>query len=45
MIQELRDISYEEQLTEWGLTILETRWLRGNQTHVFKILNGHEHFL
>ena len=29
-------------LKECGLTILETRRLRGDQTEVFKILNGYE---
>ena len=40
MIPELRDLSYEERLTECGLTTLETRRLRGDQIEVFKILNG-----
>ena len=31
IIQELRDLSYEERLTECGLTTLETRRLRGDQ--------------
>ena len=39
MIQELRDLSYEERLKECGLT-LETRRLRGDQIEVFK--NGYE---
>ena len=30
-------------MTECGLTTLETRRLRGDQTEVFKILNRHEH--
>ena len=42
MIPELRDLSYEERLKECGLTTLETRWLRGDQIEVFKILNGYE---
>ena len=42
MIPELRDLSYEERLKECGLTTLETRWLRGDQIEIFKILNGHE---
>ena len=29
-------------MKENGLTTLETRWLRGDQIEVFKILNGHE---
>ena len=41
-IPEMRDISYEERLTECGLTTLETRRLRGDQIEVFKILNGYE---
>ena len=31
IIPELRHLSYEEHLTECGLTTLETRRLRGNQ--------------
>ena len=42
IIPELRDLSYEEHLTECGLTTLETRKLREGQTEVFKILNGYE---
>ena len=42
MIQKLRNISYEMRLKECGLTILETRRLRGDQIEVFKILNGYE---
>ena len=42
IIQELRDLSYEECLIECGLTTLETRRLRGDQIEVFKILNGYE---
>ena len=42
MIPELRDLSYEERLKECGLTTLETKQLRGDQTEVFKILNVHE---
>ena len=40
IIPELRDVSYEERLTECGLTTLESRRLRGDQIEVFKILNG-----
>ena len=40
MIQKLRNISYEMPLKECGLTILETRRLRGDQIEVFIILNG-----
>ena len=42
LIPELRDLSYEERLTECGLTTLQTRRLRGDQIEVFKILNGYE---
>ena len=42
IIPELRYLNYEERLKECGLTILETRWLRGHQIEVFKILNGYE---
>ena len=41
MIPELRDLSYESRL-QCGLTILETRRLRGDQIEVFKIVNGYE---
>ena len=42
LIPELRDLTYEERLKECGLTTLETRRLRGDQTEVFKIVNGYE---
>ena len=42
IIPELRDLSYEQRLKEYGLTTLETRRLRGDQIEVFKILNGYE---
>ena len=42
MIPEPRDLCYEECLKECGLTILETRRLRGDQIEVSKILNGYE---
>ena len=41
MIPELRDLSYEDRLTECGLTTLETRRLRGDQIEVAKILIGY----
>ena len=37
MIQELRNLSYEERLKECGLTTLETRRLRGDQIEVFRL--------
>ena len=42
MIPELRYLSYEERLKEYGLITLETRRLRGDQIEVFRILNGYE---
>ena len=39
MIPELKDLSYESRLLQCGLTILETRRLRGDQIEVFKIVN------
>ena len=42
IIPKLRNISYEMQLKECGLTTLETMRLRGDQIEVFKILNGYE---
>ena len=42
MIPNVRDLSYESCLLQCGLTILETRRLRGNQIEVFKIMNGYE---
>ena len=42
IIPELTDFSYEERMKECGLTTLQTRRLRGDQTEVFKILNGYE---
>ena len=42
MIKKLRNISYEMRLKVCGLTTLETRRLRADQTEVFKILNGYE---
>ena len=42
MILKLRNISYEMHLKEYGLTMLETRRLTGDQIEVFKILNRYE---
>ena len=42
LISDLRDIRHEERLKECGLTTLETRRLMGDQTEVFKMLNGYE---
>ena len=42
MIPKLRNISYEMRLKECGLTTVETRRLRGDQTDVFKILKWYE---
>ena len=36
------NLSYEERVEECDLTTLETRRLIGDQTEVFKILNGYE---
>ena len=42
MVPILRELSYEERQRECGLTTLETRWLRGGQIEITKILNGYE---
>ena len=42
LIPKLRNFSYEIRIKECGLTTLETRRLRGDQTEMFKILNGCE---
>ena len=42
MIPELRNLSYEERLKEYGSTIIETRRLRGDQIEVFTILLWYE---
>ena len=42
MKKNLRNISYEMRLKEFGLTTLETGRLRGDQIEVFEILNGYE---
>ena len=39
IIPELRDLSYEEQLKECGLTTLEIRRLRGDQIEVLRTIN------
>ena len=41
-ILELRDLSYERCLKDYGLTTLETRRLSDDQIEVFMILNGNE---
>ena len=40
MIQEPRNLIYEERLKECGLATPDTRRSRGDQIEVFKILNG-----
>ena len=42
MIPELRYLSYESRLLQYGLTALEARRLRGDQIEVFKTVNGYE---
>ena len=42
LVPGLRDLRYEEQLKECGLTTLETRRIKGDQIEVFKILNGYK---
>ena len=42
MIKKFRNISYEMRLKQCGLTTLEPRRLRRDQTEVFNILNGLE---
>ena len=42
MIPELRDLSYESRLLEYGSTTPETRRLRRDQAEVFKIVNAYE---
>ena len=39
---EPRDLSYEERLTECGITTLETRRISGDQIEMFTLLNGYE---
>ena len=41
LILGLRDLRYEEQLKECGLTTLKRRRLRVDQIEVFNILNGY----
>ena len=38
----MTNVSYERCLTEYGLTPLETRRLRGDQIEVFFKLNGYK---
>ena len=42
IIPDLRDLSYKSRLLQCGLTIPETRRVRGDQIEVFKIVNGYE---
>ena len=42
IIQELRDLSYEERMKECGLTTLKTSRSKGDQIELFKILNRYE---
>ena len=42
MIPELRDLSYESCLLQFGLTTQETKRLGGDQIEVFKIVNVYE---
>ena len=42
MMQEKRDLSFEERLNECGLTILETMRLREDKSEFFFILSGYE---
>ena len=42
MIPELRYLSYESRLLQYGLTILETRRLRGDQIEEFKRVKVYE---
>ena len=41
-IPELRDLSYESRLLQYGLTTLNTTRLRGDQIEVYKIVNDYE---
>ena len=42
IVPELRGLTYEQQLTELGLTTLEERRRRGDLIEVFKIMHGYE---
>ena len=42
IIPKLSNISHEMRLTEGGLTTVETKRLRGDQTEVFTVLNVYE---
>ena len=42
MTPELRDVCSEERLKECVVTTIQTMRLIGDQTDVFKILNGYE---
>ena len=40
LISELRNLSYDERLKEYGLTTLETRRLREDEIYILKDIQG-----